>query len=98
MLQPENPCRTRCDRSTSLSPRVILPGRGRDIEDSAATLVQQGGPIPVYLKRAPNAWEFVGNFEVESSSQSPADIARYEAITGRAVTRAIFLRAVDCVA
>jgi hypothetical protein len=77
------------------APRVILPGRGRDIEESAATLVEQEGPIPVYLKRATNAWEFVGNFEVESSSQLPADLATYEAMTGRAVTRVIFMRAAD---
>jgi len=74
------------------APRVILPGRGRDIEESAAMLVDQHGPIPVYLKRATNAWEYVGDYEVESSSRLPADIKRYEEQTGRAVTRAIFMR------
>jgi hypothetical protein len=74
------------------APQVVLPGRGRDIEDSAATLVRQGGQIPVYLKRATNAWEYIGDYEVESSSRLPADIARYEAQTGRAVTSAIFMR------
>ena len=74
------------------APRVILPGRGRDIEDSAADLVEQRGPIPVYLKRATNVWEYVGDYEVESYSRLPTDIARYEAQTGRAVTSAIFMR------
>jgi len=74
------------------APRVILPGRGRDIERWAGVLCAQRGPIPIYLKRAPNTWEHVGYYEVEGFSQSPADIARYEAQTGRAVTRAIYMR------
>ena len=76
------------------APRVILPGRGRDIEDSAAALIGQCGPIPVYLKRAPNDWEYVVDYEVESSTRLPVDIARYEQMTGRAVTSAIFMREV----
>jgi hypothetical protein len=74
------------------APRVILAGRGRDIEESAAILAEQEGPIPVYLKRAINAWEYVGGYEAESSSQLPDDIVRYETQTGRKVTRAIFMR------
>jgi hypothetical protein len=74
------------------APRVILPGRGPIIEESAAALVDQRGPVPVYLKRAAGDWEYVGDYEVESSSRLPADIARYEAQTGRAVTSAIFMR------
>jgi hypothetical protein len=74
------------------APRVILPGKGPVIQDSAAILTNQTGPIPVYLKRDPNAWEFVGNYEVESCSQSPSDIAKYEAQTGRPVTMVIFMK------
>src|SRR5438034_11838776 len=74
------------------APRVILPGRGPVIEESAAALIEQRGPIPVYLKRSLGDWEFVGDYEVESSSRLPGDIARYEAQTGRAVTSAIFMR------
>lgn len=76
------------------APRVILPGRGRDIEDSAAALVEQRGPIPVYLKRATNDWQYVGDYDVERSSRLPADIARSERMTGRAVTSVIFMREV----
>lgn len=76
------------------APRVVLPGRGRDIEESAAILIEQRGPVPVYLKRATNAWEYVGDYQVESFTRSAADIARYEQMTGREVTSAIFMREV----
>jgi len=74
------------------APRVILAGRGPVIEESAAALIEQRGPIPVYLKRGSSAWEYVGDYEVERSSRLPADIAHYEAQTGREVTCAIFMR------
>ena len=77
------------------APRVILPGRGRDIEKWADVLCKQGGPVPVYLKRAPNEWEFVGDYEVESFSQLSKDIACYEIQTGRAVTRVIYMKEVQ---
>lgn len=76
------------------APEVILPGRGPVIEESAAALIEQRGPIPVYLKRGSNSWEFVGYYEVERSSRLPADITPYEIQTGRKVTCAIFMREV----
>jgi len=76
------------------APRVILPGRGRDIENSAAALIEQRGPIPVYIKRAPSDWQYVGDYEVESYTRLPTDIARYGEMTGRAVTSAIIMRKV----
>ena len=76
------------------APRVILPGRGREIEYSAGLLVQQRGPLPIYLMRAPDAWEFVGVYAVESSTRFKADITHYELQTGRKVTRAIFMKEV----
>jgi len=74
------------------APRVILPGRGRDIERWASVLCQQRGAIPVYLKRSPNAWEFVGDYEVERHSQSPTETAHYGVQTGRPVTRVIYMK------
>jgi hypothetical protein len=77
------------------APKVILPGRGREIEYSAGLLIQQHDAIPVYLRRAPNAWEFVGYYEVESSTRLAAAITHYELQTGRKVTSAIFMREVQ---
>ena len=74
------------------APRVILPGRGPVIEASAAALIEQRGPIPVYLRRGPNAWEYIGKYEVARYSRSRADIDRYERQTRRPVSCAIFMR------
>lgn len=73
------------------APRVILAGQGFERERAAKWLCEQGGPIPMYLKRAPNAWEFVGTFIVENFSTAPDVLAEYERQTGRQVTRAIFM-------
>ena len=77
------------------APEVILIGRGREMEYAAGLLIQQGGSIPVYLMRAPDAWEFVGYYEVEKSTRFKADLTHFELQTGRKVTRAIFMRAVQ---
>ena len=77
------------------APRVILAGRGPDIEASAQALIEQRGPIPVYLKRATNDWEYVGDYQVENYTRKPADIRHYELTTGRRVTSAIFMRKVE---
>jgi len=45
--------------------------------------------------RAPDAWEFVGYYEVEKSTRLKADLTHFELQTGRKVTRAIFMRAVQ---
>jgi len=74
------------------APRIILPGSGPEIEHWAEVLSNQGGAIPVYLKRKVNEWEYVGDFEVERWSDSPEKIAHYEAQTGRKVTRVIWMR------
>jgi hypothetical protein len=46
------------------APSDILVGAAPRVEEKAAMLCQQGGAIPVFLKRAPNRWEYVGKFRV----------------------------------
>jgi hypothetical protein len=74
------------------APFVILPGKGLIRERSAEVLSKQTGPIPIYIKIAPNAWKWVGYYEVASYSTSPKDIDRYSAETGRPVTSVIRMR------
>jgi hypothetical protein len=74
------------------APHVILPGRGPKREHWAEVLGEQEGPIPVYLKRAPSRWEYVGDYEVERWSRSPEEIEEREAQTGRPVTSVIYMR------
>ena len=75
------------------APCVILPGRGATRESLAAILCAQIGCIPIYLRRGNHRWEYVGDFEVENSSQRPGDLADYGRFTGRPVTRVIRMKA-----
>jgi hypothetical protein len=59
------------------APDVVLPGLGRKIVQSAVAFAKQREPIPVFIKRAVNAWEYVGNFRVKSVSHEPAVVERY---------------------
>jgi hypothetical protein len=76
------------------APRVILPGRGRRREQAAAVLRRQRDAIPIHIKQVPNAWKFVGFYEVENSTQARAEIDRYEKQTRRGVTSVIYMRKV----
>ena len=59
------------------APEVILPGDDEDVRRWASVLCKQGGAIPVYIWRESGGWEYVGEFEVESFSDSPADISQH---------------------
>jgi hypothetical protein len=78
------------------APTVVLPGHDPDVQHWASVLCEQGGSVPVYLKRSTNAWEYVGLYEVERWSQLPSEIAEHEARSGRGgkfgVSRVIHMR------
>jgi hypothetical protein len=57
------------------APNIVLPGRGEGIEHAADLLVTQRTPVPTFLKRGSGAWEYVGVFAVERSSNDAGDIA-----------------------
>src|SRR6266545_1901654 len=54
------------------APAVILPGRGPGIEAAADLLISQTTSVPTFLKRAPCAWEYVGEFLPARWSRDPA--------------------------
>ena len=74
------------------APRVILVGKGPDIERAGAIFASQQGAVPVFLKRETNAWTFEGYFRVERSSVPGDDHAQYLAGKGTEVTRVIYLQ------
>jgi hypothetical protein len=77
------------------APGVILPGDDPDVQLWASVLCQQGGAIPVYIRHQADAWEYVGEYEVERSSQLPADIAEHPRAIHLAkikVSRVIWMR------
>jgi hypothetical protein len=74
-------------------PNVILVGLGPRIRGSAEILEQQAVPIPVFVKRRPKAWEFVGIFRLRRSSADPAEIHEHAQRANRVddVCRLLFL-------
>jgi hypothetical protein len=54
------------------APNEVLCGTGEDIAAAGASLAQQREPIPVFLKRGTNRWEFRGRLKVvEAHSSGP---------------------------
>ena len=75
------------------APRIIIPGTGPTIEKTADMLLGQKGAIPVFMKQNTNAWQYVGEFEVDPRRFSPADVEAQKRRTGLAdVTRVIWMR------
>lgn len=67
------------------APRVILCGRGPQIERASAILSQQSLPLPVFLKLGTNRWEYQGDFKVVKSLSSGPEFERHIAGSGRRV-------------
>jgi hypothetical protein len=65
------------------APDIILPGTGPMIQQSAEWLVNQGSPVPTFIKRAPGQFEFVGEYGAARMSRDPAEIAVHARRTGR---------------
>src|SRR5450759_77758 len=65
------------------APTVILPGTGSGIESSAWMLLGQASPIPVFMKRCENEWEYIGEYEFESFSRNRDAIAEQKKRSAR---------------
>jgi hypothetical protein len=81
------------------APKIILAGFGPQIEESAEMLCKQRGIIPVFIKQQTNAWEYVGDFEVEKCSANAQEIKEQEIHSGRngleGISRIIHLKAIS---
>jgi hypothetical protein len=64
-------------------PDVILVGNGEQVPHWARIFAQQNIYIPLFVKRGPNKWEYLGNFKVRLLSEDPKEIARQETYSGR---------------
>lgn len=51
------------------APREILPGDPPIVMRKARKLCEQSDPIPVFIKRKVNKWEYVGDFVAEDCSE-----------------------------
>ncbi|PLS85521.1 MAG: hypothetical protein CYG60_12120 [Actinobacteria bacterium] len=74
------------------APEVVLVGSGPQTMRWAEVLCGQEGPIPVFLKRRINEWEYVGEYEVDDWTEDPGRLAQYCQRSGRSgLTRVFFL-------
>ncbi len=74
------------------APDVVLVGSGPQTVRWARVLCDQEHPIPVFIKRQPSQWEYVGEYSVDGCSEHSVDLAEYGRKAGRAnITRVLFL-------
>jgi hypothetical protein len=77
------------------APDIVVPGTGKVIEREAKLFCEQDYPVPIFIKRRPNEWEYVGDYKAERSSTNTTEIAAHHkgSITPlNEVTRVIFLQ------
>lgn len=76
-------CACLADEYNPDAPFVVLPGTGPDIVRWGKVFAAQREFVPVFLKRATNAWQYVGRFRVQERSSDPQQIGRWEAVAKR---------------
>lgn len=64
-------------------PEVILVGEGVQVPRWAKVFAEQKEYIPLFVKRSPSKWEYLGNFRVKSISDDAKEIARHKTYSGR---------------
>lgn len=77
------------------APDIVIPGTGPVIEREARLFCAQNYAVPVFIRRRPYKWEYVGDYMAVRHSTDPADIAAHHkgSITPlNKVTRVIFLQ------
>jgi len=65
------------------APNVVLCGNGLIIASAGVALARQHDPVPVFIKRATNRWEYQGKFKVIASHSSGPQFAALVAGSGR---------------
>ncbi len=65
------------------APKVILPGRGSRIERSAEQLVADRQPVPAFIKRDTDRWEYVGDYVAAGLTRGADEIAAEARRSGR---------------
>ena len=76
------------------APNVVLCGNGPVIASAGAALANQHEPLPVFIKKATNRWEYQGTLKVVASHTSGPQFDALVVDSGRnpsSVSRAIQL-------
>lgn len=71
------------------APEVILAGNGPRIIANAEKLGRQRAPLPVFMKQAANAWEYVGDWRPVRATTDRNEIAAHSAKAGRNDVRVV---------
>jgi len=77
------------------APNIIMPGTGKVIQREAKMFCEQDYPVPIFIKRRVNEWEYVGYYKAVRFSTDSQEIAAHHkgSITPlNEVTRVIFLK------
>jgi len=77
------------------APAIVIPGTGEAIEREAKLFCAQDYPVPIFIKRRANEWEYVGDYKAGRHSTEVAEITAHHkgSITPlNEVTRVIFLQ------
>lgn len=74
-------------------PKILLPGNGLGIIRWASVFAGQKEPVPVFIKKNVNKWEYVGKFLVDRCSTDGLAIQQQSRRTGRDdISMVLFLR------
>lgn len=68
------------------APNVILCGKGPIIASAGASLAAQHDPVPVFIKRGTNRWEYQGKFKVTASYSFGTQFIALVADSGRSLS------------
>jgi len=80
-------CATLVAAENPEAPEVMIVGTKPRNMQRAEEFCEQGGAIPVFLKHAPNEWEFRGFFEFESFTTDPRRLAKHKTWARQRLTR-----------
>ncbi len=73
------------------APQVMLCGVGPRTTPASEQLTQHKGPLPIFIKQAPNQWEYAGRFEVVESLSDGARFERFISGSGRKKSEVSFV-------
>jgi hypothetical protein len=73
------------------APVIILPGFGDKIERTARLLAEQDTAVPIFIKRGPKQWRYVGEWRLKHLSTDPVEIAKQEKRANRKGTISMVL-------
>jgi len=88
-------CATLVAAENPEAPEVMIVGTKPRNMQRAEEFCEQGGVIPVFLKHAPNEWEFRGYFAFESFTTDPRRLQKHRPAPRDRLTRVIYLRQVE---